>query len=84
MTFKIEKSVPIFDGRGGFAGGSRYPFLDMEVGDSFEVKLGDTRAKGIKQLQSNVFTSGVAKLGKKSVCVRQNPEKDGVRVWRIA
>jgi hypothetical protein len=67
MTYKIEKGVPII-------GRQKYPFGEMEVGDSFladEALLDRLRA-------------AAAHFGKnhnKKFAVRQVPE--GVRVWRV-
>ena len=41
MTYKIEKGIPVSDAR---IKKSKYPFRDMEVGDSFFIDLADADA----------------------------------------
>ncbi len=76
---KIEKGIPR---RRGGSGSPRYPFFEMEVGDSFLVP-------------SNInpgYAYGISRDGNKSAILADKPHRfktgkvsDGVyRVWRVA
>ena len=68
---EIDKKVPMSDNRVGRKG--KYPFAEMEVGDSFFVE--DVKSSAIRNLAS---TTG-QRLGKRfSVRI----SGDGYRVWR--
>lgn len=67
---KIEKGVPVADAR------VKYPFADMEVGDSFWIGgLQDPNAP-----RGAAFRWG----SNHGVSFKTRKEKDGVRVWRVA
>lgn len=72
--FKIEKTVEIPGNAGRTGGPNRYPFPDMEVGDSFFV----SGAQGSKAGPA-AHTWGRSH-GRKFVTRK---EGDGVRIWRI-
>lgn len=75
MAIEIEKGIPIplYAGQRGTA--AKYPWKDMNVGDSFFVEGADT-----KQMSSAVY--GVSKrTGFKFAC---RSVDGGTRVWRIA
>lgn len=65
---KIEKGVPIPDRRG------KYPWADMDVGDSFFVATDK-----VENFRRNVY--GKNRNGKKFTA---RAEGNGVRVWRTA
>ena len=68
MAYEIEKGVPLKP---------KYPFLEMDVGDSFVVPLVD-RARPVR----TAATRASKVYGKKFACRIQT---DGsLRVWRIA
>lgn len=68
----IEKSVPSEDKRVRH----NYPFADMDVGDSFFVKLD---ANGINVLRVLAY-----RYAKKNYCTFSTKQTDGgLRVWRI-
>ena len=69
---KIDKGVPV-PGESRGANG-KYPFGDMEVGDSFFVD--------IKQQSFCSAAAGYAKRHNKKFTTRS--ENGGTRVWRIA
>lgn len=71
--FKIEKRVPLPSPR-KHGGESKYPFRDMEVGDSFIVKGSD--GNSIRSTASNAGR----RLGRKFTVAN---EEDGHRIWRI-
>lgn len=67
MIFTVDKEVPVPP-----HGNAKYPFGDMEVGDSFYAKM-----------KRNTVASAASVHGKRSgmkFIVRN--EGDGVRVWR--
>lgn len=70
--FKIEKNVPITR---GFRRGrpSKYPFLDMEVGDSFAFEV-----EMYKKVAAAAFTHGKNHGSKFSVSLTS------LRCWRVS
>lgn len=73
----IDKNVPMPESRGS----SRYPYADMEVGDSFFIATRGVDELGTaRRLRGSSFTYG-KKVGKK-FSVRKMGE--GFRVWRVA
>lgn len=77
--FKIEKGVPV-PPRNNYA---RYPFKDMEAGDSFHVPAADGETARTVQLRmSAAVVSHRRRHPDTKYVVHQ--EDGGVRVWRIA
>ena len=80
--YKIQKNVPIPHHRGGK---SKYPFLKMDIGDSFVVE-DNTRdaakiASGIRNSYHNVYRYNLEfKSAKFTIRVI---DKHSVRCWRI-
>lgn len=77
--FKIEKDVPLPTtvGKGGT---SKYPFRQMEVGDSFRVEGPVTAG------QRNSISHCAASVGKRTgrmFTTRLQPD-GSVRIWRVA
>lgn len=71
---KIDKKVPIPTKRSGRK--SIYPFSDMKIGDSFEIKINDRTAVGNAarqwaQREGNGYKFTTSAVG------------DKVRIWRI-
>jgi len=80
--FKIEKNVPIPARRGG-GPPNKYPWRDMEVGDSFFVPAnGKSRNALMRALTSSTQSKSLARDGLKFTA-RTDAEANGVRVWRI-
>ena len=75
---KIDKDVPMPDVRGGLGRKIKYPWPDMEVGDSFLV--GDA-AKSKKGLYHSIIFSPSKRYAPKRFSQRATPE--GLRVWRV-
>lgn len=73
----IDKNVPIPTGQCG-GRPAKYPFLDMEVGDSF---LLECSADDLAKFQRRATNSANSLFGKGHITTRQ--EAGGVRVWRI-
>lgn len=75
--YEIEKGVPIPDDPRGRRG--KYPFKDMEVGDSFFVSCDDEKRK--KTVRNSIYASRWRReKGYKFKC---SLEKEGIRVWRV-
>lgn len=78
MSYKIEKNIPIPADALTASGRTKYPFADMEIGDSFVVAG--------KEKMASTVNSAARRLGFKFV---SKPERDdegtviGVRVWRV-
>lgn len=70
--FKIEKNVP----RPHYNAHGKYPFKDMEVGDSFLIN-DNTKYQAVGNAAS-VF----GKIHKRKFSIRKTPE--GHRCWRVA
>ena len=74
----IEKNVPMPQNGAGRAG--KYPFADMDVGDSFALPKTD---KAAKQISSRARSWAVGKgLKDRKFSTRTNGET--VRIWRTA
>lgn len=82
--FNIEKNVPIFKNQqGGNIRKSKYPWRNMEIGDSFFVELHEGT---INNLQKTISSAAGAfrrnNEGMSFTCrISHNPL--GIRVWRI-
>lgn len=76
MTFKIETGIEI-PGRKGGRSGSKYPFGQMDVGQSFLVGSGVK----VSTVRSAIGAFNKSHPGMK-FAVRDTDE--GVRVWRVA
>lgn len=70
-TFRIEKNIPAPPNRR-----SKYPFADMEVGDSFMIPGAATSAK----IGSSISYRCI-RYGEK---YRTSAVDGGLRVWRVA
>ena len=80
MTYKIEKDIPMPMGKSpnpkGRPRSSKFPFKDMEVGDSFLISDPKDFIPSLNgQLQNVSF-----RLGMK---VRTKKTSKGLRVWRV-
>jgi hypothetical protein len=75
MSIKIEKGIPM-TGLARAFGESRYPFRDMEVGDSFRIPDGEHR-----NARNAAYLHGIRNNCKFS-CRRVGA--DGYRIWRTA
>lgn len=70
MTIKIEKGVPML--HRSDAGVSKYPFKDMDIGDSFRVE----KPKAANCLYTPAIRAGIK--------ISMRADGDGyVRVWRV-
>ena len=76
--FKIEKGIEIPEKKSGRK--RKYPFVEMQVGESFFVPI--VEGKSLQELQAMVGACANAAIGKGKVTVRI--DGDGVRCWRIA
>ena len=87
--FEIQKNVPIPESRGRHGRPNNYPFVDMEVGDSFAVAVGPekTIASVQRQLRS-VAVSFARRNASYQKYVTRALVEDGtgvvVRIWRTA
>lgn len=82
MTYKIEKGIPIPHNRGKK---SKYPFFDMEIGDSFEVKVvGDKTPEKLAMSIRNCYYNIVRnnKQLKEWKFTIKVMDEETVRCWR--
>ena len=70
--YAIEKGVPIPAKRG-----DRWPFRQMQVGDSFVITKADLPPSGAHCLQAAARVAGMR------CAYRQQPDRMTIRVWRI-
>lgn len=70
QTFAIDKNVPVPAAR---VEGSKYPWKQMKVGDSFFIPYGYSKRSGLY---------GLAKT--KGISIRIANQGNGIRVWRVA
>ena len=75
MSYTIESGIPMPKRTAGRSG-SKYPFADMEVGESFAVP-GDVKAATIRSAVG-AFAKRNPEVGKFAV----RGTDDGLRVWR--
>ena len=83
MFFEIEKNVPIVNKTNG--GGGRppkYPWEQMEVGDSFYVPKPD-KLKNIRDLRSNLLNASRVYVRRYGWQFTTSEEGEGIRIWRI-
>lgn len=79
---KIDKGVPIPKPRLGSGGRpEKYPWMRMEVGDSFYVAAGGRTLDAAQAGVSGLAIGAAKRLGRKYTTRREGA---GVRVWRIA
>jgi hypothetical protein len=82
-AYVIEKGVPLpapTTGAGRKPGETKYPFRQLEVGDS--VFFSTPKKKDSNAVRRAAYTLG-KKLGRKFAARRQtNGDSEGVRVWR--
>ena len=80
---KIDKGIPI---PGSIHGGGRkknkYPFEEMEVGDSFFVKCSKEKRQNIQATLKN-STQRLPKMKFTTRFVTEKGRGTGVRIWRI-
>lgn len=75
-ALKIEKGVPLAPAK---RNGARYPWADMEIGDSILVPYD---GREIAQVGANVSSAAASGLGRGKY--RTARESNGIRVWRLA
>ena len=84
-AYLIEKEIPLSNKthRGRMPNtGLKFPWADMQVGDSFFVPVGN---QDMVHLMNKITASGRGYFGKGCVKARAVSETEfGVRVWRIA
>ena len=72
--YKIDKDIPIPSGY------IKFPFGEMEVGDSFFVPLGN---REVSSIQASVMASAAGRFPERKFLTRSLKDEKGVRVWRI-
>ncbi len=79
MAYEIEKGIPIPN---QYRGGTKrkYPFNDMEVGDSFLVLCSKKRSKNV----SASLKGSTRRTKDMSFITRYISTEGGVRIWRIS
>lgn len=91
QKIKIDKGIPIPSARtGGRVFVQKYPFGDMEIGDSFLIKKNLSKSNKLRVKQASNIRSSLAHCLRKYNKRRENPIQittrtldEGMRVWRI-
>lgn len=78
----IEKGVPLAENRGST--GTKYPFRDMDVGDSFVAKLADSKSTTMEGFRNALLTCAKNSIGPRKIATRKLEDGSGFRVWRTA
>lgn len=76
MSYTIEKGVPLPSGRRERR--DKYPYADMEVGDSFLIPLAKDRST------SGIYASVSVAKRRHNINLATARVDGGVRIWRIA
>lgn len=77
MTYKIEKGIPI-------KSKSKYPLVEMEVGDSFLVPFqGENKSAQQSRISSYLWTISNHNKLLKGRKYSMRVLDEGIRVWRI-
>lgn len=80
--FVIEKNIPAVT-RGRRKGVTKYPFGDMEKGDSFFVPFMGKTPSGIRGSIYHLAKKFFGEKGRVSIAEVENEGVKGVRVWLI-
>lgn len=83
IVFKIEKNVPISGTFRSLGAHLQYPFSEMEVGESFEIKV---NPKEIKRRVSNVSSACSAYVKSRNKAAKfsvRRTSKETIRCWRV-
>ncbi len=87
MTIAIERGIPMPHAPKKHGRAARYPFGEMEVGDSFSVDLvGETYDHGSDKAQQRIMCAAAAWKRKNGRDFSTQIDRDAgvVRCWRIA
>lgn len=82
-VYRIQKNIPISGTYRSMGPHLRYPFAEMEIGESFEVKV---NVKEIKKKVSNLSSACSAYVKSRNQSSKftvRRTSNDSVRVWRI-
>lgn len=85
--YKIEKNIEMPNPFWGGVVSHKYPFNDMEVGDSFAVKVDPTTKLNYKQVCSRLtsaITAQKKRERKQDYSLRTLKHEKCIRVWRTA
>ena len=77
---QIEKNIPMPEGR---ATGMRYPYADMEVGDSFYVETNGTNELATARRLRGSSHAFVNRKGGEGQKFSVRKMDNGFRVWRV-
>ncbi len=84
MTIEIDKNIPIPE-RNQVGRKTKYPFAEMEIGDSFLSRCDTADAKKVFSVKTNMHRSASyhkqQEGAKRSYRTRIEPE--GIRMWRV-
>jgi len=79
---KIEKNIPAPHGY-ETSGNYKYPFCDMEIGDSFFVESKNGRIEGLRTALLMAGRSYKLRTNLSQVKYKTKVENNGVRIWRV-
>ena len=85
--YKVEKNIEMPNPMWGGVVSHKYPFNDMEVGDSFAVKVDPTTKLNYKQVScrlTSAIQSQKKREPKQDYSLRTLKHEKSIRVWRTA
>lgn len=80
MAYEVTSGITI-PKKEGVGTKAKYPFKEMDVGDSFFIPAEDYKNKNPNYMYSNLHYS--AKFQGIKIAVRTLKDKSGMRVWRV-
>ena len=81
--FVIEKGIPIPKQIYSRIMPRKYPFDEMEIGDSFLIPLDPMKRKGGRAGMTPNISAAAKRTGFKFT-IRTTPDRNSVRIWRSA
>lgn len=82
-VFKIQRNIPISGTYRSLGPHLRYPFAEMEVGESFEIKVNTKEIKKKVSNLSSACASYVKSRNKAAKFTVRRTSNEMIRVWRI-
>ena len=82
-VFRIQRHIPIAGTYRSLGPHLRYPFAEMEIGESFEIKV---NTKEIKKKVSNLSSACASYVKSRNNAAKftvRRTSNDSIRVWRI-
>lgn len=82
-VYIVQRNIPISGTYRSLGPTLRYPFHEMETGESFEIKTNPVEARKIVSRVSSACTSYVKRANKAAKFTVRRTSDQTVRVWRV-